>query len=97
MKSFEFDLLSKRIESQDAAIQHLSAQIDKLNEAVEKSTKASDTLAEETRILLDWFGSLRGAFKVFDAIGHMAKPVMLIAGAVSAVVGAWIALRGLGR
>lgn len=43
--------------------------------------------------MLEFFGAMKGAFKVLNWLGKLAKPIAYITMLVTAVVGAWTALK----
>lgn len=69
---------------------------------LEAEIRAGNALAGETRKdiaeMLDYYRSIKGAFRVFDMIGKLAKPMAAIVALGAAVVGLWTAIKtGLPR
>lgn len=66
----------------------------KLEEITEKNTEAIDRMSSETSEMLEMFKSFKGAFRVLEYIGKLAKPLAAIIGMVAAGVAMW---KGFGR
>lgn len=47
--------------------------------------------------LIEFFDAMRGAFRVLNWIGSLARPVAAIVGLFVALAGAWAVVRGGGR
>lgn len=71
--------------------------LESLNERMEAQEAASDRLEASTSQIVTFFESMVGAFKVFDLVGKLAKPIGAIAGAAAAIGTLWVMLRGGGR
>lgn len=66
----------------------------KLEEATEKNTQAIERMSSETSELLEMFKSFKGAFRVLEYVGKLAKPIAAILGLLAAAVAMW---KGFGR
>lgn len=52
-------------------------------------------LKQQLADLLEFFGAMRGAFKVLNWLGKLAKPTAAIVGLGAACITAWSAWRGM--
>jgi hypothetical protein len=63
-----------------------------------QATAATQEIAQATQArveeMLDFFESMKGAWKFFDLLGRLAKPVGAIAMAGAAVYSLWSAVKG---
>lgn len=51
-------------------------------------------LREQLAELLEFFQAMKGAFKVLNWLGKLAKPFIYIVGLATAIAGLWAALKG---
>lgn len=58
------------------------------------NTKATRAVADNTAELVELFQSFKGAIKVLNWLGKLAKPMAYIVGLGTACVGFWAALKG---
>lgn len=72
---------------------HLETQTEQLRNALAENTAATRRVESNTSELIDMFVSWKGAFKVFDQIGKLAKPLGAIFLLGSAVIGFWQAIK----
>lgn len=77
-------------------IKALSDRVDSLETNLQENTDATKRIEANTAELVEFFTGLRGAFKVLQWIGALAKPLGYIAALVAGVVGAIAALKGGG-
>jgi hypothetical protein len=66
----------------------LSMRMDKFELALEQNTETTTRVDNNTRELVDMLNSWKGAFRVFDFVGKLAKPLAGIV-ALGAAVAAW--------
>ena len=59
-----------------------------------KNTALTQQLAVNTAEIVAFFTAVKGAFKVLDWIGKLAKPIGAIAATVASIAGAWAVFRG---
>lgn len=57
------------------------------------NTIATQAVATNTAELVEMFQAMKGAFKVFNWIGSLAKPMAYVIGLGTAVVGLWAAIK----
>ena len=84
----ELQAIHARLDAGDKRMQSIERDL-KLN------TDATNTVAANTRELLDAFDALQGAFKVLGWIGKAAKPLGWIAAVIAAAAGVWSHIKGL--
>lgn len=65
-----------------------------LREELASNTQATKQVADNTRELVDLFESFKGAFRVLNWLGKLAKPMAYIVGLGASLVGLWTAMRG---
>ena len=65
----------------------------RIESALLANTEATERVESQTSDIVEAFGNLKGAFKVFNWIGRAAKPLGYIAGAMAAVVSLWTAFK----
>ena len=68
----------------------------RIEDKLAENTASTKRIEDGTSDLLEFFGAAKGAFKVLNWIGRLAKPIGYIAGAVVAVVGSIAAFKGGG-
>ncbi|MDP4076261.1 hypothetical protein [Acidovorax sp. A1169] len=57
------------------------------------NTEATQAVASNTAELVEMFQAMKGAFKVFNWIGSLAKPMAYVIGLGTAIVGMWAAIK----
>ena len=57
------------------------------------NTKLTVEVRDQTKEMVEFYGSMRGAFKVLNMIGKLAKPISAIMVLIVAVVGVWDAVK----
>lgn len=72
-----------------------AATMAKLSEDLRANTKATNQVRLDTGELVSLLRSFQGAFKVFNMIGKVAKPLGYIVMAISACIAWWAAIKGL--
>lgn len=77
---------------------HLEGQFDALRKDVAENTTATRNVERNTADLIEIFLSWKGAFRVLEQFGKLAKPLGAIVALGASLVGLWVALRsGVGR
>lgn len=67
------------------------ARMERIEQDLAANTAATQQTADSTAELVDLFNSFKGAFRVFDYIGRLAKPLGYIVGALASVAALWTA------
>lgn len=95
------DYVTQRFREGDARFNRIEASLaentrktDEVAKSIAENTESTQRVEKNTGELVEFFGSMQAAFKLFNMLGSLAKPVGYIAAAVAAVVGAWVALKG---
>lgn len=70
------------------------ARMTRIEKSLAANTAATARVEANTAELLDWFASGKGAFKVLEGLGKLAKPLAAIVGLCVAVATAWTIYRG---
>lgn len=82
--------IAKRLVEGDERMDNIEASID-------AARKEQHEIRLQMTDMLEFFQAMRGAFKVLNWIGALARPVAAIVGLGVALTGAWTAVRGGGR
>lgn len=82
----DVDRIDQRLDRGDSRFDALDIQM-KNNTALTKRT------SEDTTEMLEFFRDMKGAFKVFNMVGKLAKPLAAIIGLGAAIVGMWVAIK----
>lgn len=64
-----------------------------LEKGLAENTAATKRIESNTSEIIELFDSFKGAFKVLEGIGKLAKPMSYIAGLLAAVAGIWTAVK----
>jgi len=83
----QFDAINQRLDAGDGRMK-------RIEDSLALNTAATERIERSTAGLLEWLDAFEGAFKVLNGIARLAKPIGVLAGAVAAVVGLWLAFRG---
>lgn len=62
--------------------------------SIEENTRVTQTLATNTAEIVEFFAAMKGALKVLNWIGKLARPLTAIAVLVASLMGIWAAMRG---
>lgn len=74
-----------------------AATMKELRRDLAENTATTNKVQTDTSELVELLKSFKGAFKVLDMLGKLAKPLCYIAIFFGAVVGAWAAVKGLAK
>lgn len=78
------------------ALQHVHDRLSKVEVGLAENTKLTKDVQTSVSDLVDVLNALRGAFKVLEALGKIAKPVGYVAASIAAVWGAVLAIKSGG-
>jgi hypothetical protein len=84
-----------RLDSSKQQMEALSSSMAENTLSTAENTAATKQLQSDTSELVDLMKSLKGAFKVIDMLGKLAKPLGYIFLVVTAAIGFWTALKGV--
>lgn len=70
------------------------ARMERIEKSLAANTAATARVEGNTAELLGWFENGKGAFKVLEGLGKLAKPLAAIVGLFVAIATAWTIYRG---
>lgn len=77
----------------DSGLGELRDRVGNLERGLTENTEATKRIESSIADLVDFFDSLKGAFKVLNWVGRIAKPFGYIAGAVASGLAMWTAFK----
>ncbi|MBB6578480.1 hypothetical protein HNP33_002562 [Comamonas odontotermitis] len=83
--------------SQSEIVKRLDAgdsRMGRLEEGLDKNTKATESMARDVAMLVEFLNAMRGAFKVLNWLGRLAKPLGYIVVLATALLSFWAAIKG---
>lgn len=83
-------------QSVDARFKAGDERMGRIEASLKTNTEATQRIDTNTGVLLEWLQAFEGAFKLLNGLGKLAKPVGIIAGALSAIGGAWLLFKNGG-
>ncbi|WP_240933154.1 hypothetical protein [Diaphorobacter sp. HDW4B] len=86
--------LNERLIAGDERMNRIEGSVAALSEEMAENTKATREVADSTKDLVEFFQAMKGAFKVLNWLGKIAKPAGYIVALGTAVAGFWSALKG---
>lgn len=86
--------LDERLMAGDERMTRIESNVAALGQELADNTKATREVAESTRDLVEFFQAMKGAFKVLNWLGKIAKPAGYIVALGTAVAAFWSALKG---
>lgn len=89
--------LAKQIEvlrsELEASNRSMAAGLESARAEMREQTEGCRELSAETRDVLEWIHSMRGAMRVLNALGALIRPVGWIAAAVASLLALWSAVK----
>lgn len=85
--------ISARLDDGDARMQRIEGDVSALRADLQDNTAATKAVADNTRELVELFQSFKGAIKVLNWLGKLAKPMAYIVGLFTAIAGFYTALK----
>ena len=83
-----------RVEEQQALLAIGEKRMDALEAAVEANTKLTQQVHSDTAEMVAWIQAIKGATRVLEAIGKLAKPLAYTAALIAVVAGWYTAAKG---
>lgn len=83
-----------RLDDGDVRFARVEAEQKALRLELETNTTATKAVKADTAELVELFQSFKGAIKVLNWLGKLAKPMAYIVGLGTACMGFWAALKG---
>lgn len=77
----------------DQRLDRGDSRFDKLEEQIKANSALTKKSCDDTGEMLEFFRDMKGAFKVFNMIGKLAKPLAAIVALGAAIVGFWAAIK----
>lgn len=77
----------------DQRLDRGDARFDTLEEQIKTNTELTKKSCEDTGEMLEFFRAMKGAFKVLNWIGKLAKPLAAIVALGAALLGLWTAAK----
>lgn len=88
--------INKRFDDGSARMAEIERGQSSIARELEHTRKELHELKQQLADLLEFFGAMRGAFRVLNWMGRLAKPMAYIVMLVTAVLGFWTAVRAGG-
>lgn len=77
----------------DQRLDRGDSRFDTLEAQLKNNTNITKQVCDDTGEMLEFFRDMKGAFKVFNMVGKLAKPLAAILALGAAIVGLWAALK----
>lgn len=74
-----------------------SNRMDAIEKKLDENTAATSRVEANTQELVEFFNSVKGAFRVLEALGKLAKPLAYITMFLGACTGVWLAFKNGGK
>lgn len=69
--------------------------MDRIEAALAANTRLTQSVQQDTAVVVEWINAIQGATRVLEAIGKLAKPVGYILLAVGITAGWWASVKGV--
>lgn len=69
-------------------------QMEDLRKRVQENTEITSTLLAQTQEMVAFYSAMKGAFKVLNVIGAVAKPISAIFAMGAAILAIWTSVKG---
>ncbi len=93
--SVERDTIDRRLDKGAQRMGRIESDVAAVRAELQDNTRTTNQLAASTADLVEFFEAMRGAFKVLNWIGKLAKPLGAIAALGAAVLAAVGAAKGM--
>ena len=93
--SVERDTIDRRLDKGAQRMGRIESDVAAVRAELQDNTRTTNQLAASTADLVEFFEAMRGAFKVLNWIGTLAKPLGAIAALGAAVLAAIGAAKGM--
>ncbi|WP_312568277.1 hypothetical protein [Comamonas sp.] len=90
-----FDKGSERMAAIERGLDDTTRELGQNTTELAKTRQELHELKQQLADLLEFFGAMKGAFKVLRWLGMLAKPMAAIVALGVALVGAWNAAKGI--
>ena len=85
--------LNERLEANSRRLEAGARRIAAIETDLAENTRATQELAAAVKDVVDFFGTMKGAFKALDMLGRLAKPLGYILAFGAAAVSFWAAIK----
>lgn len=86
-------MIEKRLQAVEARLQNGDVAINQIKKDLAENTEATRRIDANTREMVEFFESMRGAFKVLNWIGALARPIGAVVMLGTGLWAAWVAYR----
>ncbi len=92
--SVERDTIDRRLDKGAQRMGRIESDLAAMRSRLESNAAIMQKVLDSTAEIVEFFASMRGAMRVLDWIGKLARPVAGIVGLCAALVALWTAIRG---
>lgn len=85
------------IPTPEQRIAALEAEVLAIKDDLKANTESTNRVEANTKEMLEFFNSVKGAFRVLDMLGKLAKPLTYILMLVGAITAFWLTLKNGGK
>ena len=86
--------IDRRLTKGAERMAHIEGDLAAMRTKLESNAESMQKVLDSTTEIVSFFDSMRGAMRVLDWIGKLARPVAGIIGMCAALVALWTAIRG---
>ena len=92
--SVERDTIDRRLDKGAQRMGRIESDLSAMRSKLESNAASMQKVLDSTTEIVSFFDSMRGAMRVLDWIGKLARPVAGVVGLCAALVALWSAIRG---
>ena len=92
--SVERDTIDRRLEKGVQRMGRIEGDLALVRNRLERNAQMMQKMLDSTAEIVEFFESMRGAMRVLNWIGKLARPIGAIIGLCAALVALWTAIRG---
>lgn len=92
--SVERSTIDQRLDKGAQRMGRIESDLAAVRTKLESNAASMQKVLDSTAEIVEFFASMRGAMRVLDWIGKLARPVAGIVGLCAAAVALWTAIRG---
>lgn len=86
--------VERKAEQQQLLLTIGEQRMDALEAAVEANTKLTRQVHTDTAEMVAWINAIKGATRVLEAVGKLAKPLAYLLALIAVVAGWWASAKG---
>ncbi|MEG2468981.1 MAG: hypothetical protein RSB86_16525 [Comamonas sp.] len=95
LPAMNLEQVNQRFGEGDERMAAIEQELGKTRQELGKTRQELHELKQQLSDLLEFFGAMKGAFKVFNWVGKLARPAAAIVALGVALIGAWSAVKGI--